>query len=160
MLWGLNLLFTSFSTNCSYYLIWIVYINSIWLLSSYEQMRWSKFFYMTTVPSHKDLQWPQVEPTPEDFTASMRRHVDPTLNKEPPERKSVHSAWWVCDPESSEFQSKQPQESWAQRWDSGQPKGCSGNSMGPCKQPSKTLWTVRWHGQVSPVLLMQSIFVD
>ena len=46
-------------------------------------MRWSKFFYMTTVPSHKDLQWPQVEPTPEDFTASMRRHVDPTLNKEP-----------------------------------------------------------------------------
>ena len=36
-----------------------------------ETLRWSKYFYMTSVPSHNSLDWKRLEPTADDFTAAM-----------------------------------------------------------------------------------------
>ncbi|CAE7444521.1 unnamed protein product, partial [Symbiodinium necroappetens] len=36
---------------------------------------WSKFFYMTCVPSQDDLEWPRLEPTYEDFLAAVNRRA-------------------------------------------------------------------------------------
>lgn len=35
-------------------------------------LRWSKFFYMTSVPTHNELKSPRLEPTPTDFTTAMK----------------------------------------------------------------------------------------
>lgn len=34
--------------------------------------KWSKFFYMTSVPQQHDLKWPRLEPTPHDFAEAMK----------------------------------------------------------------------------------------
>ena len=35
-------------------------------------LRWTKFFYMLCVPSHSDLDWPRLEPSPADFVDAMK----------------------------------------------------------------------------------------
>lgn len=35
--------------------------------------RWTKFFYMNAVPTHRELNWPRLDPTPDDFSRSMKK---------------------------------------------------------------------------------------
>ena len=36
------------------------------------ELRWLKFFYLTCVPSQRELGWPRLEPEPDDFVKAMR----------------------------------------------------------------------------------------
>ena len=38
-------------------------------------LRWSKYFYLTTVPSHEELEWDRLEPSYADFVAAVNRRT-------------------------------------------------------------------------------------
>lgn len=55
-----------------------------------KKIRWLKFFYLTSVPAHEDLQWPRLEPTADEFASCMGNGGRQVLNNEPRKGKIHH----------------------------------------------------------------------
>ena len=107
-------------------LFWKKLATELWIELS---LRWSKYFYMTSVPQQNDLEWPRLEPSPQDFNDAMRLTGRVHLKDDTSKGKVFTVPDKFTLPKQLEVHRLQPQKSWPKCGNSCKPKSCCCNSV-------------------------------